>query len=135
MNKQDQNKKYVPGRGYLHICDFCKIGFYGRLNKKYHKQCKVAFNNLKASKFNKTFGPIKSVIIKNEKILRNNYYESATEDGVDMDKLLAEGLDPKVFTGIYELENLKYYRCSRYLFAINERTGRVIIKPFLNIKI
>lgn len=40
-----ETQKYEVGdynseRGYYHICPVCRVGFWGRENKVYHKKCK-----------------------------------------------------------------------------------------------
>jgi predicted transcriptional regulator len=38
-------KEFVRGKGYKSICEWCGEEFFGRANKKYHADCKVAKQN------------------------------------------------------------------------------------------
>jgi hypothetical protein len=133
MNYYD--KPFVPGKGYRGICKFCGEEFYGRLNKMYHYQCKVAFNNQKASKVNRSIDPLKRVIIKNDRILRSHFYDSLEQDGVEMNLLIKQGFQSKVFTGSFVFEGETYYRINKYAYTINENSRKIMIISLHALKI
>ena len=134
MSNHYYNKPYKPGRGYFGICKFCGEGFYGRLNKLYHYECKVAFNNQKASKVNRSFNPLKAVILKNDKILRSNSFDSIDQNGVDKTSLIKQGIDFNVFTSIIKYRDLTYYRMNKFVYSINPTSGKINISHYISLK-
>jgi hypothetical protein len=129
------NKKYFPGKGYKGICSFCNEFFYGRLNKKYHKACKIANSNQKASRLNKEISPIKNQIIKNDHILKKYYFVSKNENGIHKNILYREGFDTTIFTSMYPLNENEYYRINKYAYYKIKETNKIIIVPFIQLKI
>ena len=107
QNKIMENylKPFIPGKGSRGICKFCEEEFYGRLNKLYHYECKIALNNQKASKVNQSFNPLKKTLVKNDRMLRSYMYTSLSENGIDMNLLLKQGFESKVFTGVFLVDD------------------------------
>jgi hypothetical protein len=137
QNKTMENylKPFIPGKGYRGICIFCGEEFYGRLNKLYHYECKIALNNQKASKVNRSIDPLKRVIIKNDRILKSFYYDSLDQKGLEIDVLIKHGFESKVFTGVFEDDGHTYYRINKFVYTIDESTRKVLISSFLSLKI
>ena len=111
QNKTMENylKPFIPGKGYRGICKFCGEEFYGRFNKLYHYECKIALNNQKASKVNRSFNPLKKTLVKNDRLLRSHMYASLSENGIDMNLLLKQGFESKVFTGVFLVDGYTYW--------------------------
>jgi hypothetical protein len=137
MRNHNYNKQFTPGMGYLGVCKFCGREFYGRLNKLYHYECKVAYNNQKASKINRSINPLKKVILKNDMVLRSNYFDDLDQNGFHMDKLIKQGFVFNKFTSVLNHENQTYRRINKFVYSINQNTGKVTITTFssLNKKI
>ena len=137
QNKTMQNclKSFIPGKGYRGICKFCEEEFYGRLNKLYHYECKIALNNQKASKVNRSFNPLKKTLVKNDRILRSYMYTSLSENGIDMNLLLKEGFESKVFTGVFLVDDCTYYRINKYAYTLDKIPGKLLISTLSALKL
>ncbi|MFN6037356.1 MAG: hypothetical protein ACK452_02725 [Bacteroidota bacterium] len=112
------DKKFVPGKGYYSICNFCGGGFYGRLNKKYHYACKVAYNNQKSAKMKKETYHFNKKLLKNEKILRSLLYLFDAKNGIDLEKAIERRFQPGVFTGIMTGKKEPWYRSIEHAFSV-----------------
>ena len=126
-------KPFIPGKGYRGICKFCGEEFYGRLNKLYHYECKIALNNQKASKINRSINPLKKVILKNDMVLRSNYFDDLDQNGFHMDKLIEQGFVFNKFTSVLKYENQTYRRINKFVYSINQNTSRVTITTFISL--
>lgn len=137
QNKIMENylKSFIPGKGYRGICKFCEEEFYGRLNKLYHYECKIAHNNQKASKVNRSFNPLKKTLIKNDRILRSYMYTSLSENGIDMNLLLKQGFESKVFTGVFLGDDCTYYRINKYAYTLDKIPGKLFISTLSELKL
>ena len=137
QNKIMENylKPFIPGKGYRGICKFCEEEFYGRLNKLYHYECKIALNNQKASKVNRSFNPLKKTLIKNDRILRSYMYTSLSENGIDMNLLLKQGFESKVFTGVFLVDDCTYYRINKYAYTLDKIPGKLFISTLSELKL
>jgi hypothetical protein len=135
QNKTMENylKPFIPGKGYRGICKFCGEEFYGRLNKLYHYECKIALNNQKASKINRSINPLKKVILKNDMVLRSNYFDDLDQNGFHMDKLIKQGFVFNKFTSVLKYENQTYRRINKFVYSINQNTSRVTITTFISL--
>ena len=128
-------KPFIPGKGYRGICKFCGEEFYGRLNKLYHYECKIALNNQKASKVNRSIDPLKRVIIKNDRILKSFYYDSLDQKGVEIDVLIKHGFESKVFTGVFEDDGHTYDRINKYAYTLDKIPGKLFISTVTELKL
>ena len=112
------DKKFVPGKGYYSICNFCGGGFYGRLNKKYHYACKVAYNNQKSAKVKKERYRFNKRLLKNERILRRLFYLCDATNGIELEKAIGRGFQPSIFSGIMIGKKEPWYRLIKYAFSV-----------------
>ena len=137
QNKIMENylKSFIPGKGYRGICKFCEEEFYGRLNKLYHYECKIALNNQKASKVNRSFNTLKKTLVKNDRILRSYMYTSLSENGIDMNLLLKQGFESKVFTGVFLVDDCTYYRINKYAYTLDKIPGKLFISTLSELKL
>ncbi len=128
-------KPFIPGKGYRGICKFCEEEFYGRLNKLYHYECKIALNNQKASKVNRSFNTLKKTLVKNDRMLRSYMYTSLSENGIDMNLLLKQGFESKVFTGVFLVDDCTYYRINKYAYTLDKIPGKLFISTLSELKL
>lgn len=137
QNKIMENylKPFIPGKGYRGICKFCEEEFYGRLNKLYHYECKIALNNQKASKVNRSFNTLKKTLVKNDRMLRSYMYTSLSENGIDMNLLLKQGFESKVFTGVFLVDDCTYYRINKYAYTLDKIPGKLFISTLSELKL
>jgi hypothetical protein len=103
------------------------------LNKLYHYECKIALNNQKASKINRSINPLKKVILKNDMVLRSNYFDDLDQNGFHMDKLIEQGFVFNKFTSVLKYENQTYRRINKFVYSINQNTSRVTITTFISL--
>ena len=95
--KNNSDREFFPGLGYKGYCKFCNGYFYGKKDKQYHLECKIAHNNQKASEKNGKFKKIRLALEKNDKIL-NRYLILLRRKFVSFDKLTNAGFDFKYFS-------------------------------------
>ena len=122
------DKIFIPGKGYKGYCPVCSLAFYGKADKKYHYECKVAKNNQNAAERNGKIKTIISAIKKNEKILQKYYWSSEGQDGLEREVLIAAGLDFTLSTRqVYFSDGWVFYINNQYAYGFYNNRGKVKI--------
>ena len=130
------NKEYYPGKGYKGYCPVCELPFYGKADKKYHSDCKVAFNNQKAAEKNAEIKDIKNAIQKADTILKSFRLRSIRENGIPIEALSNVGFDFNLHTRNRIFKNgWIFYYMNIFAFCLNRYKTKVFITRISQLEI
>lgn len=122
------NKDYFPGKGYKGFCAWCNQVLYGKADKKYHPECKIAQANEKAAIKRLKIKNLMASIQKLDAMLETHYLTSYHNNGIDRTELKEKGFDFGVFTQKITLDNgWRYFKINQFAYTLDRYPQKVSI--------
>lgn len=121
-------KKYIRGKGYLGTCKLCGDTYIGKLDKLYHRECKIALNNRIASDRNKLINSLKRKLIKNDEVLKIFHPKSQFENGVPFYDLKRFSFNSLIFSSILKSTGgYTFHIINEYAYRIDYENEKIYI--------